>query len=543
MKRLVVILLLPLFLPLAAQDYLPSVLVLTGETDAESLEGQVLEKFDALNANPLMLNYASRGELSSSGLFTPFQVASILDYRSREGDILSFMELAFVDGFNESVAAALKPFVSLYSGRVPGQPPSQGVRQRAIVRGGLSTASWNAGAKYRITAGRFEAAAAVNRPSAGGVVPGAYALWKGRRRLGKVIAGDYNVRFGQGLALWSGFSLSGLSTPEAFAKRPSGLSAAWSWSGSSARGAAADFSFGPFCLTVCADLSHLKAKARADPGANLTWYSRYGQTGLTATWEVVSVDSRYCLKGVDIFGELAYDFHNKSPAGVAGTLVPLGDFKLSVLGRCYPSGFASSYAGAVRSGTKVQDEAGVALGCSWKGFTLTVDAFTKLSSAKHGLKAVLAGAVPLGQGISLKLRATERLRNYSPTNRTDLRADFSGEYGSWTTNVRANAVFSSKYGLLGYAEQGYKTERLALWLRLTLFHADNWDDRLYSYERDAPGNFNVPAYYGRGLSAAFVGSCKLLRGRLKLYSRAALTANRSKDSLKAELKFQAVWDF
>ena len=31
---------------------------------------------------------------------------------------------------------------------------------------------------------------------------------------------------------------------------------------------------------------------------------------------------------------------------------------------------------------------------------------------------------------------------------------------------------------------------------------DDWDDRIYVYERDAPGSFSVPARYGRGWSAS-----------------------------------------
>ena len=37
---------------------------------------------------------------------------------------------------------------------------------------------------------------------------------------------------------------------------------------------------------------------------------------------------------------------------------------------------------------------------------------------------------------------------------------------------------------------------------------DKWPDRIYVYERDAPGNFNVPAYYGKGWSLSFAGSLR-----------------------------------
>jgi hypothetical protein len=47
-----------------------------------------------------------------------------------------------------------------------------------------------------------------------------YGLY--RLQKGKVLIGDYNVRYGQGLAFWSAFQLAGLSTLDAFSKRANG---------------------------------------------------------------------------------------------------------------------------------------------------------------------------------------------------------------------------------------------------------------------------------------------------------------------------------
>ena len=89
-------------------------------------------------------------------------------------------------------------------------------------------------------------------------------------------------------------------------------------------------------------------------------------------------------------------------------------------------------------------------------------------------------------------------------------------------------------------ETGYKGEALNLYLRQGIFLIDNWDDRIYAYERDAPGNFSVPAYYGRGLWTAFTGSWRFSRWA-KLHARAAMTSYpfmKEKKLGKAELKLQ-----
>ena len=81
--------------------------------------------------------------------------------------------------------------------------------------------------------------------------------------------------------------------------------------------------------------------------------------------------------------------------------------------------------------------------------------------------------------------------------------------GEWKINLRGDGVWCREYGWLFYAEGGYKNERLSIFARGELFKADNWDDRIYVYERDVPGYFNVPARYGRGWNASLAGGLKL----------------------------------
>ena len=71
--------------------------------------------------------------------------------------------------------------------------------------------------------------------------------------------------------------------------------------------------------------------------------------------------------------------------------------------------------------------------------------------------------------------------------------------------------------LAGYAEAGWKTPsdtarvQLSAIFRATFFRVDNWDDRIYVYERDAPGSFSVPARYGRGWAASLYLAWQLAR--------------------------------
>ena len=46
------------------------------------------------------------------------------------------------------------------------------------------------------------------------------------------------------------------------------------------------------------------------------------------------------------------------------------------------------------------------------------------------------------------------------------------------------------------------------YFRWTVYKVDNWDDRIYVYERDLPGMFTSPAAYGRTSAVYLVGTYK-----------------------------------
>jgi hypothetical protein len=84
-------------------------------------------------------------------------------------------------------------------------------------------------------------------------------------------------------------------------------------------------------------------------------------------------------------------------------------------------------------------------------------------------------------------------------------------------------------------------------LRQGFFKIDEWDDRIYAYERSAPGSFKVPAYYGRGLWTALTVSAKLSRF-CKMYLRSSCTAYpfmpmEKRKPGKAELELYSVFSF
>ena len=195
-------------------DFVSAVLLITGAGTMEDLSESEAERFERYASRPLCINLAPRSKLLSSGLMSAYQVASLEDYRSRCGDVLSFAELAAVDGFGREYAQALSQFVSLEASSGGGSFTP--VRGSAMVRGSTrssvnpkgSVKETCSGMKYQIQAGEraeffLSRRSTYSSPEYG---PSTFSAAFYGRRGGKLVAGDFNARFGQGLIMWSGFS-------------------------------------------------------------------------------------------------------------------------------------------------------------------------------------------------------------------------------------------------------------------------------------------------------------------------------------------------
>ena len=142
----------------------------------------------------------------------------------------------------------------------------------------------------------------------------------------------------------------------------------------------------------------------------------------------------------------------------------------------------------------------------------------RVDTSSVQVKLLLSGSLRISPVFSLSFRLSERYRTYGRPFRTDARLDFGTSLPSWNCNVRVNVLHCESLSWLSYAEGGYRADRLSVWFRAGAFMVDNWDDRIYAYERDAPGNFNSPAYYGRGYWLALTSSVRLSRS-VRLYFR------------------------
>ena len=517
------------------------ILALTGAGTIEELDEDEYDRLCALLASPIPVNDASAARLQSCGLFTRFQAVSLTDYRSRSGDILSISELALVDGFSRESAEALAPFLSLRPTGKAGMPDRTRTHADLVLRG-----EWkNGGAGYAVK-GRIEredrfSLSATARSTASEKL-GAPDTWSFnatrhfRRRDGKLMIGDFNARFGQGLALWNGFSLGSLTTAESFARHPTGLSPAWSLSPDGPlRGLAGDLGFRHVTVSVLTAFPGLRPWMDGHPQTGLTavgavnvhWTGRSAEVSATAVGAAplrpgvrtlparVAADFRWTPGKLGWFGEAAADLGTGALAGVGGLIwTPAYQKKASLVVRHYPASFRPDLTGGVRAGTRCSGESGLAAGVNLPWLRCTAD-YAHFPLKGYGQFKILALA-PLRFGKDYCLTPRVQLRWREGSLRQEYRLEAVRESSPWMLKLRADAVRCAGTAWHAYAEAGRKTERFSVHARASVFKVDDWEDRIYVYERDVPGSFNVPARYGRGFSGSLVAGLKWKRHRLNL---------------------------
>ncbi len=209
---------------------------------------EITDYLQQLQRHPVNLNTASREDLEKLLFLNDFQITSLLEYRQQTGPLLSLSELQLVYGFDRDLIRRIHSFITLE--KDPDISPSRrpSVHQEALARVRYYTEQ-EEGYRHPVLPGEETddkgyhgsrpgllfryALDAGNRLHAGVVAdkdPGEpmfrdvnrqgfdfyswYLQWSPRRGwLRQVNAGHYHLRFGQGLLLWNGFSIT----------RPSGL--------------------------------------------------------------------------------------------------------------------------------------------------------------------------------------------------------------------------------------------------------------------------------------------------------------------------------
>ena len=546
-----------------------AVLTFLGSDNPEDLDADEVERLEHLLEYPININRLDNAQLRSCGLFSAYQIAVLEDYVARHGIVGSFMELSLLDGFGEEFVRKITPFITLSVGAVNPLNQTDGVKNELACRGTYTLReseldAFSYAMKYRIDVkGKLMGVFAASRgTSADSWTPSSFSgslAWSSGKLPLRLVVGDFHARFGQGLVLWSNSFITSVTNPDTFMKKPSGISLPWSFTGANAlTGIAAEYNVGRFVLSAMTAFDGVKTSfvkphnMQVMPAVNVAWYCRYGQISLTNITSMPFIressdpkfksglDAAFCIGGVNLFGELAYDWTTLLPSVVAGSRFRVGErMDMALLLRALQKDeYESAVSGSFTCGKNFQ-------GAFLSDVTYYPISKDKSDSFSLQFKSQVVCEISIRDKWTLKFRLSERIRTWGLPFRTDARADIAYTSDSFNAAMRVNVLSCDGAGILSYIEGGLSKQKITLYLRQGVFLIDDWDNRIYVYERDAPGSFNVPAMYGRGLWTSICASSRIFQS-LRFYARASYISYpfmQKKKPGKAELKLQLQYRF
>jgi hypothetical protein len=275
---------------------------------------------------------------------------------------------------------------------------------------------------------------------------------------------------------------------------------------------------------------------------------------------------RFRLKKFTFFGEEAIQSKGGFAVLNGFTVSPVSRVNLVALYRYYSKRYDVLLANAFAEGSKVNNEEGFYFGFEiypikhWK-IVAYADAYSfpwlryTVSSPSVGYDALLAANYIPTKKVEMywRIRYKQKEKNLTEISITD----FTGRYDlaslrywvSFAANkrfvlkslVEVNRASSEKesptWGWLFSQEVSYVFRKLPLSfnVRCEWFDAVNYDNRIYSYERDVPYVFSVPMLYGQG--GRWFGNCKWnLSKKLSVWLKVAQTFYADRNTIGSDLE-------
>jgi len=211
---------------------------------------ELIDVLTRLKKHPINLNKTSPQELKTLIFLSPLQISNFFDYVKENGNFVDVLELQSINGFDVKTVQNLLPFITLSESTEYEKLTLKnifGLGENDIVirfarilqrQKGYSDLPGNRylgtperfQTRYRYHYGSIVSAAITVDKDAGekfidkpfDFVSGNIALFK-LGRIKKLVVGDYNLQFGQGLTLWSGFSFGKGPDVTSVAKKDLGL--------------------------------------------------------------------------------------------------------------------------------------------------------------------------------------------------------------------------------------------------------------------------------------------------------------------------------
>jgi len=567
-----------------------------GEADFEQLQTDLY----ALHENPINLNNTSDEELQQLYFLSPKQIDDILLYADKH-PFEELYELQMIPSLADYEIRNLIPFVRVGASaqdnnKVYAREVFAHAKHEIITRVDARKIETFEGSDpmFVQTRYRFDYQRKVifggqlKRPAGGQAKDLQYGMYLQLSDLGKLhklVAGNFQASFGQGLVLAPVFHSGKSMYVQSIGQPRYGLRYYSSADGEGMHGIGATFRHA-WNKQTRLDISALYSIKRANDstwqhivGANLTMRHKRLEVQVTAVEKIWSdsirpynnakynrhyfrgynqfvggASVRYNYGWFDAFAEVAtsqnYDrFGDNAQRWGVGVIAgsrfyPTDGISLIALYRYYSPFFDNDLGYGFSETSRINDEHGGYLGFeitrlkNWR-FSGYGDVFY-FSGYKYGLgeqtgtigyDAMLETKYSVirsqfsAYSTSLRLRA----RKKGDVSTYAARAQFDWNKGGWSLRTTADANYVSSYGVsiaqdIAYDFTPYTVHRTPLSLRLRLqgFDAQKWENRIYLYEHDVLYAFSIPATYGLGGRAYVCMRWQMIK-QLALYLRVSET--------------------
>ena len=568
MKRWLIILLL----------LLPVIAMAQVEEDVEDWLLEDVDESAAAELNDVMQEYLANkvnindtAAMAEVPFINPFQLQALRNYIILHGQLLSLKELAFVPGFDSATIALLETMVKVepcmreeawrwWQGRHSVVTGIGGTVEQAA---GYSNGSYDGDNLRALLCYNYNYRNHINVRFVADKDPmeawgkanyyGYHLMLTDVGRIEKLIVGRYNLQFGQGVTLWTGYSPFNIMgrSPVRF--------------GSGVRQASAFYEEGyQEGVATTIDVghgTHLSAFASRSGGENLlgghATYRKGGLiVGLTGVYTVLDdslavrdyvynqnyfrgkklgnfgVDAAWQWNRLLLYGEGAVSSEGKPAVIIGATVLASSNFRCGVSYRYYHPMYHNLHAQAYSIGT-TQNEQG-----------FTVDAQTKLplgivalvSADVHSFPSLRYGSYSPSSGtwlrvrlnknigrnteLSLKYAYRQKERNVPNIDSTlylgeqTFRQQVQGEakilIGEWQVISRAMYSFfdcqnsDSQRGWLVAQTARYSHKALQVTAAVAWFDVSGYYARLYLNESNLQYAWSMPMLNGRGLRSSLV---------------------------------------
>ena len=219
---------------------------------------------------------------------------------------------------------------------------------------------------------------------------------------------------------------------------------------------------------------------------------------------------------------------------------------LMLLHRYYDKRYTALHARSFSEGGHVQNEHGLYLGSSWQpsrnwllqGYadyahfgwpryltSIASDAFDALISVRYQHPS---WTVDGRYRYHIRQRDSSNKQYIANTTDHRLRLGTTQQLSPvWSLRTQADGVLhrfeqQSSYGIMVSENVAYEQSWLRVNLQAGWFHTDDYDSRVYQYERSVLHDLNVPMYYGHGIRYSLLLQAKI-GGRLTAMAKLGVT--------------------